>query len=112
MLVIINILLMAIGQMLWKVGVRYMENRFSIHGVFKILLTPYVIGGFIFFATATIVWLYILSKEDISKVYPIQSLSYVAIAILSLIFFKEHIPMTRWCGILIIIFGAYLVAIN
>lgn len=111
-LLMINILLMVIGQMLWKTGVRSMDNSFSIHGVLKVFLTPHVIGGLILFAGATIVWLYILSREELSKVYPIQSLSYVVTAILSMIFFKEYIPLSRWCGILLIVFGAYLVSIN
>lgn len=111
-LLMINIILMVTGQMLWKIGVRSMDDRFSIHGLFRIIINPYVISGLVLFAAATLIWFYILSKEDISKVYPIQSLSYAAAAVLSVIFFKESIPMTRWCGIFFIILGAYFVSIN
>lgn len=107
-----NILLMVTGQMLWKAGVRNMDIKFSIYGVFKILVNQYVFFGLVLFAAATVLWLYILSKEDISKVYPIQSLSYVVTAVLSILFFREHIPMNRWFGIFFIILGAYLVSIN
>jgi len=66
--------------------------------------------GCALFAVATIVWFYALSRYDLSRVYPLQSLAYVMGAIVGMIFFKETISTWQWLGMLFIIGGAALVA--
>lgn len=111
-LLLINILLLVLGQTLWKIGLSGIEFKLDPVSLVKMFLNPYIGGGLIIYGVATVVWLYILSKSDLSLVYPLQSLSYVFAAIIAVLIFKESIPLTRWAGIGLIMVGAYFVAIK
>lgn len=43
--------------------------------------------------------------EDLSKVVPLYSLSYVVIAIIGQLFLGERVTLRRWAGILLIVTG-------
>ncbi|MFX0197125.1 MAG: EamA family transporter [Candidatus Hodarchaeota archaeon] len=64
------------------------------------------------FAIAAIAWIISLTKIDLSLAYPTTSLSYVIIAIASYYLFGEVIPLQRWIGIMIIIFGVIIMFHN
>lgn len=112
LLLAINITLLVLGQMLWKIGVSGRSVDFTFSGILKLLATPYIFGGFLTYAAATVIWLYILSKSELSFIYPLQSLCYAAAAFIGLYFFKEHISLTRWLGIAFIVLGAYFVSLK
>lgn len=109
-LLLINITLLVIGQTLWKIGLTEVDLKLSLQGVFKVFFNPYILGGLLIYAAATVIWLYILSKAELSLVYPLQSLCYVGAAVVAILIFKESIPLTRWTGIGLIVIGAYFVA--
>jgi uncharacterized membrane protein len=102
----INIVFLATGQMLWKLGMSKIEG-FNIVGI---ILNPYIISGVALYGIATLLWLYILSKEELSLVYPLQSITYVLGTILAIFVFRENVSLLRWIGIGTIIVGATLVA--
>lgn len=111
-LLLVNIVLLVVGQTLWKLGLSGMNLKFTVHGVIKMIINPYVFGGLIIYALATVVWFYILSKAELSLVYPLQSLCYVAAIVVALLFFKENIPPTRWFGVGLIVLGAFFVSLR
>ncbi|SFB35977.1 EamA family transporter [Clostridium frigidicarnis] len=111
-LLTINIILLVLGQTLWKIGVKKVSMELSIKGLIEIMKNPYILGGLFIYGFATIIWLYILSKEELSMVYPIQSLCYVLTLLIAIILFKESIPLTRWVGVGFIVLGAFFVSIK
>lgn len=102
----INIVFLAMGQMLWKLGVSKMGG----FNIVSIILNPYIISGVALYGLATLLWLYVLSKEELSLVYPLQSITYVLGTILAIFVFHENVSLLRWIGIAVIIAGATLVA--
>ena len=46
---------------------------------------------------------------DVSTAYPIGSLSFVAVTVLSQVLLHENVNRTRWIGVVLIIIGAALV---
>lgn len=101
----VNIIFLAIGQMLWKIGISKIEE----FNIINIALNPYIISGIVLYGLATLLWLYILSKEELSLVYPLQSITYVLGTLIAIFVFKENVSVLRWIGIATIIFGATLV---
>lgn len=101
----INIVFLATGQMLWKLGMSKMEG----FNIVNIILNPYIICGVVLYGLATLLWLYVLSKEELSLVYPLQSITYVLGTILAIYMFHENVSLVRWMGIAIIVLGASLV---
>ncbi len=112
LLLIFNILLLVLGQTLWKIGMAEVHFQLTIKGIFNMIFNPYIFSGLVTYFVATIVWLYVLSKSKLSMVYPMQSLCYVLAAFVGMYVFKETIPMTRWFGIGLIILGAFFVAMK
>ena len=101
----INIIFLATGQVLWKLGM----SKINGFNIINIILEPYIISGIILYGVATFLWLYILSKEELSLVYPLQSITYVLGTVLALFIFHENISLVRWIGIATIVLGASLV---
>ena len=102
----INIVFLATGQMLWKLGMNKMDG----FNIVSMMLSPYIISGVVLYGLATLLWLYILSKEELSLVYPLQSITYVLGIILAIFVFRENVSLLRWVGIATIVAGATLVA--
>ena len=102
----INIIFLATGQMLWKLGMSKMDG----FNILSIMLNPYIILGIALYGLATLLWLYILSKEELSLVYPLQSITYVLGTLLAIFVFGENVSLLRWIGVATIIVGATLVA--
>ena len=102
----INIVFLATGQMLWKLGM----SKINGFNIVSIILNPYILFGVALYGLATLLWLYILSKEELSLVYPLQSITYVLGTILAIFIFHENVSALRWVGIATIIIGATLVA--
>ncbi|UOY91321.1 EamA family transporter [Ectobacillus sp. JY-23] len=109
-LILVNILCLVLGQTSWKLG---MENM-QLHGnivqkFFQFVFSPLIFLGFVLYILATVIWMYLLSKLPLSFLYPLQSLAYVFSLIIAFLIFKEHIPITRWIGTGVILFGVYLI---
>ncbi|MDP4146928.1 MAG: hypothetical protein Q8936_21055, partial [Bacillota bacterium] len=62
-LIMVNIILLVIGQTLWKIGVSGDRLSFNADSILKLISSPYIISGIILYSLATVIWLYILSKE-------------------------------------------------
>ena len=50
----------------------------------SIMVNPYIIGGFISYGVSIIIWLWVLSKVEVSLAYPFQALGYI-LTILSIV---------------------------
>jgi uncharacterized membrane protein len=71
---------------------------------------PYVIGSAILTIVTAVSWIFAISRAQLSYLYPFMALSFVLVAIFSLVLFKEDITALRWFGISIICIGVFLVA--
>ena len=108
LLILINVVLLVLGQTLFKIGLS--KAPISLDNIFKTIFQPHVFSGLVVYVVATLIWFYVLTKVDLSKAYPIQSLCYVLAAFVGIFVFKEVIPPIRWVGICLIVLGAGFVA--
>ncbi len=109
LLILFNVLLLTSGQILWKKGL-IETGGISLNNMFHVIFSPLILAGLALYAVATVVWFIILSRADLSYVYPLQSTAYVIGVIAAWLIFKEVIPPTRWAGVLIIMAGVALVS--
>lgn len=96
-------LLGAIGQLFFKLG-----SATSSLNISSLILNWQIVLGIFFYAVATISFILILKKADLSLLYPIVATSYIWVAIFSLFLLKEKLFLYNWLGILLIIGGVYL----
>lgn len=75
-----------------------------------IITRPLVLSGFISAVLATIAWIGVLSKFELSYAYPFMSLNFVIVVVLSLLFFGESANSFKIVGLLLISFGVFLVS--
>ncbi len=103
------------GQVLVKHGLN-LKGGFSLSlasfwpEVSKLLTSGYIWLGAVVTISSGLLWMDVLSKKDLSFVYPLISLTYVISLAASALIFKEHISLLRWMGVVVICFGVYMVS--
>ena len=111
LLCLLNTILMASGQMLFKYGSAGHDIA-GIQNIIKLLFSPVVLLALCLYGGTTMLWLYILSNTSISYAYPIQALAFPIVLISSMFLFHEQIPLSRWIGVFIIIVGVCVATRN
>jgi drug/metabolite transporter (DMT)-like permease len=115
LLVLVCVALNTVAQLLLKAGVKVLGvidfgfDRLW-YTVWRMVFEWHIFVGLVCYVTSVIVWLSVLSRTEVSVAYPLSSLGYVATAVAAWYLFGEPMTGLRVGGILIIIFGVYLVA--
>lgn len=115
LLVLGCVILVATGQLLLKYGmlrigsiVLNLEQLPMFLG--KAFSSPFIICGFGLYLISSLVWLVIISREELSRVYPLMALVYIFVVFFSWLLFKEDVGLVRILGVLAIALGVFLVA--
>jgi len=61
------------------------------------------------YALTLVMLLGVMSKEDVSFVYPLLSIGYILTAIFAIIFLNEYVSLLRWGGIAMIFIGSFFI---
>lgn len=114
LLVLLCIILVVAGQLLMKYGTTQIgavsfskEQLISFLG--KAVSSPLILIGFVLYFVSALLWLVVISRQELSSVQPITALSYVFITFFSWLLFKEDVGLVRILGVVAITFGVYLV---
>lgn len=75
----------------------------------RIFTDPFVLFGLFGYFMATLSWMVVLSRSELSVVYPMVSLGYIFTALAGYYLFGENLSPLRISGIALIIFGVYLI---
>jgi len=112
-LVLICVVMGSFGQIYMKRGLKQspldLKDILSVK-IFSTVFEPNVFIGLVLYILASVIWLTVLSKADVSYVYPMISLGYILTAFLAKFYFNENITILRWFGILLILGGVFLIA--
>lgn len=94
------------GQMLMKQGMLAHPNlTFQLKALLGALMNTYVLLGFVCYGLASVSWLVVLSRLPLSIAYPMLSLGYVAVTVLSWHFFGEPLTPTKLVAVGFILVG-------
>lgn len=114
--IVSSVLLNALAQILLKAGMKNFSNidlkNNIMQTVLSISLNPYIISGFISYGISIILWLWVLSKVDVSLAYPFQALGYIVVTILAWLIFQENVNMTRIIALIFITLGLIILAFS
>ncbi|MBI4918423.1 EamA family transporter [archaeon] len=106
-LVIIAGVFGAFGPIFLKMGSANLNRNFSAQlKNYKLLL-----GIFIYLFSA-VLFIPALKGGDLSLLYPLVSLSYVWVSILSVIILKERMGFVKWSGIFLILIGVSFIGLG
>lgn len=110
-LLILSIINGVFGQLMLKHGMSGYD-AFGLGTIPKVARNPWVVGGFTCYGLNTFTWLFLLTKLDLSFMYPMISLGYVMVLFFSRIAFGEQIPLVRWAGVVLICGGVCMVGFS
>jgi multidrug transporter EmrE-like cation transporter len=78
--------------------------------VLLVALEPWLIAGMACYAISIIMWLFVLSKVEVSAAYPFLSVGYVIAAVVGFFFLGENVTPTRMLGIVLLCSGLIFIA--
>ncbi len=106
------ILCSVVGQILMKVGMGQVGgiSQVGMDSLIRMLFNPLVFSGIASYGVGFIAYLFALAKLDQSFAYPMFSLGYVLVAIVNWTVMHEPFSLTRFAGVVVIIFGVWLLA--
>jgi drug/metabolite transporter (DMT)-like permease len=94
-----------------EVGEVKQVNRHEIARVIKAGLTnPQIILGVFFEALFFVCLLILMSRSDISFLWPLTGLSFVFATLAAMWFLHEQVSSVRWLGVVLIMIGAALIS--
>ena len=106
------LVLVSFGQTSLKFGLNHIGGFSLVHGVsefIKLIRTPWIAIGFGCYGLSAILWLDVLSKLDLSLVFPMVSLTYVFTLLIGRFFFQEMFGWERIVGVGLILSGIFCV---
>lgn len=112
-LVSVCMLLNAAAQLLLKGGMNTIGHfSFSTGNLlpvaFKIISCPFIFIGLVCYVASFSLWLLVLSRMDVSIAYPLTSIAFILTAIAAAFFFGETLTLAHLIGIVVILFGVFL----
>jgi len=78
--------------------------------IFRLILIPRVWVSFLFSIISLCIWLFVLSRADLSFAFSADSMHYIFIAVVSRFVLKEKVGVKRWLGIIFIILGITIIS--
>ena len=123
LLILFSVVLGVAGQLALKHGVGTAAGQSSSrivqsldrHSVITFLQSAatdkFVILGFVLYLFSAMSWLIILSRVDLSFAYPLISIGYIIIMVLSRFIFHEQITSLRVAGTLMVCAGVFIISL-
>lgn len=104
------IILIAAGQILWKLGVSNQIHSFDTF--LKAVMSPLVIVGMGIYIVAAAIWIFALSKYQYHHIYPWISLTFVLALLAARFIFHEQVSWLSWLGVGVICLGLIIIGFS
>jgi multidrug transporter EmrE-like cation transporter len=120
LLIVFSIVLGVGGQIALKYGVglaskgpssriaQSLDPRSILTFLSSAATNKFVVLGFLLYLISAASWLIILSRVDLSFAYPLISISYILIVVLSRFIFNEPVTAFRIAGTIVVCAGVFL----
>jgi drug/metabolite transporter (DMT)-like permease len=113
-LVLISVTLSGLAQVCFKLGVSSpsVHTAMSASSPLQLLLafatSPGVAAGLAMYGLGTLIWLHVLARADLSRVYPFVGLSFVITVVFGYLLFHEAPTPAKLVGTLLVVAGVIL----
>lgn len=112
LLILANISLAVSGQLAIKAGMQkvgYINSSNFLPMMMQAFTNIHVLAGLMAYIIAAGTWILVLSRVDLSYAYPMLSLGYILVLILSIFVLHEEITLPRIVGTLLIMAGVMFI---
>jgi len=113
-LILFTVTLSACAQLALKVGVAtpHMEDALQsgpFHAIIAALSSPLILLGLIIYVFSVGLWLWVLSKVELSVAYPFVGISFLVTMFFGAFLLNENVTAMRLAGTVLIVGGCVLV---
>ena len=105
--VIICTLGIALGQILFKLSANAARQADSFFATSALL---WLIFALAVYGVATLVWVWVLQKADLGRVYPFMAVSFILVPLLSYFVFGERFSNYYFLGLGLVVVGLIVIA--
>ena len=105
-------LMLAAGQVFWKLSLQGQELALNAKQILSLAMRPMFLAGVALYGTATVLWIFLLSKYELSYIYPMIAFAYVFGVILSALILKENVSVMRISGVLLVVAGVAVIGLG
>lgn len=112
LLAISSIMLGAVGQFGLKLAAGELEMGGGIWQLGLSMINIKLILAVVCFVTSMLMWIFVLRKMELSIAYPMVSLGYVFVMLLSYYFLQEQLTLTKLLGTGLIVTGVVVLNIK
>ncbi len=114
LVILITVFMSACAQLLLKLGMDKIEvsGGFLSNGMsslFQAVLSPMVFAGIFIYGVSVLVWLWVLSKVDLSIAYPFVGVSFIFTLIFGVLFLQESLNVYKLLGTVLIASGCFFI---
>jgi drug/metabolite transporter (DMT)-like permease len=102
--------LMAIGQVLFKLGAGRLSGDRLPDFLMQTATSPLIIGACVLYALTILLWVWILRQVPLSRVYPFTALAYILTPLFGWLFFQEKVSLQFFLGSVLLLSGILLCA--
>ncbi|MBN1503137.1 EamA family transporter [Candidatus Woesearchaeota archaeon] len=104
-LVIVATLIGAFGSLFLKKGSKNLSFN-----LISLIKNKDLVMGVALYVISSVFYIFALNYGELSMLYPLTSLAYVWVSLISIRFLNEKMNRIKWIGIILIIIGVFLVA--
>ncbi|MFC1690539.1 EamA family transporter [Nanoarchaeota archaeon] len=94
----------AFGSLFFKRGAKHVNFN-----ILEQLKNFELIKGFFFYVSSALIFIIALKYGDLSVLYPITSLSYIWVSLISIKYLNEEMNKYKWLGIALIVLGVIFI---
>jgi drug/metabolite transporter (DMT)-like permease len=112
LILLVGLVFESTGVILLKKGMTHIGdlNGYNAAEIFRVVkvavVNPQILFGVFFEALFFLCLLILMSKSDISFLWPLTALSFVFATFAAMIFLGESVSTVRWAGVILIMIGA------
>jgi undecaprenyl phosphate-alpha-L-ara4N flippase subunit ArnE len=110
LMVLLNVLLLGIGQILFKKSAAAAST--SGHNWFISIINPTTFLALVVYGIATLVWMYVLKTTPLSVAYPFVGAAFIVVPVLAWAVLGESFSIWTLAGVSIIALGIWVSSIN
>jgi drug/metabolite transporter (DMT)-like permease len=116
LILLVGLVFESAGVVLLKKGITQIGDMqgVTVAEVFRVVkagvVNPHIILGVLFEAIFFLCLVILMSKSDISFLWPLTALSFVFATFAAIIFLGETVSWVRWIGVILIVIGAAFIS--
>jgi uncharacterized membrane protein len=113
-LVLMSVFLGSIGQIMMKsgsdrVGQLALTPTSLIPDIIRVLRVPEFWMALLLFGVSSLIWVKVLAKSELTHAYPLGSMSYIFVFLLSSLLLHETLTLQKILGALVIMMGIFII---